>query len=198
MFDLSYPAKALPAKGYKDFRGNREGAAGRKEELVPVVEPNGIVTGFVPRSVCHEGRDFLHPVVHLHIIDRNERICLQKRGPDKDLYPGLWDTAVGGHVSYGENLHDALFREAGEELGFTAFNPVFLGTYVFESDTEKELVAVFATVHGPAGIKPDTSEVSEARFWKISEVEKAIGKGILTPQFEGEFPTIKEKLLALL
>lgn len=43
----------------------------REEEWFPVVDFEGKITGTAPRSVCHNGRSkLLHPVVHLHLINR--------------------------------------------------------------------------------------------------------------------------------
>ena len=166
-------------------------------EWFPIVEPTGMVIGRSSRQYCHGGAKPLHPVIHIHIIDRMSRIYLQKRSMRKDIQPGKWDTAVGGHVSYGETLLEATFREASEELGLTAFNPVFLTSYVFESEVERELVNVFAAV-GSFELKPDLDEVDEGRWWPIDEVNANMGKGIFTPNFESEFTSIEKKLLALL
>ena len=112
--------------------------------VLPVVEPSGLVTAQASRAWCHGGSKLLHPVVHLHIINRSGEVYLQQRGAHKDLLPLRWDTAVGGHVSYGEYIEEALYREAAEELHFFDFNPVWLTAYQFESESERELVNVFA------------------------------------------------------
>ena len=169
----------------------------RASEWFPVVEPSGLVTGRATRKYCHCGAKPLHPVVHLHLVDREGRIYLQKRSMRKDVQPGKWDTAVGGHVDYGEILLEALYREASEELGLKEFNPVYLGSYVFESEIEKELVNVFAAV-GSFILSPDMEEVAEGRFWDMKEVEENLGKSVLTPNFEQEFVRVKDRLLALL
>lgn len=139
----------------------------------------------------------LHPVVHLHIISRDGSIYLQQRSASKDFLPLKWDTAVGGHVAYGEYILEALYREASEELGFTDFNPVFITSYVYESERERELVNVFATV-GDFILKPDGDEVTDGRYWSPEEIEAATGKSILTPNFESEYHKIKDSLQALL
>ena len=166
--------------------------------MLPIVDEAGNVRAQAPREFCHgSGEKPLHPVVHLHIINRSGEIYLQQRGAHKDLLPLYWDTAVGGHISYGEYILEALYREAAEELGLHDFLPQGLCNYVFESDAERELVSVFAAV-GEYTIQPDPEELAGGRFWSVDEIEQAMGKGVLTPNFAGEFYRIKDALLALL
>ena len=196
MFDLIYPAYPAPVLPLPsaDNPGERLSQGG---EMLPVVEENGLVIGQTTRRSAHSGTKLMHPVIHLHIINRDGCLYIQKRSMKKDLLPGCWDTAVGGHVDYGESLEEALYREASEELGFRDFNPLFLKSYVWESARERELVNVFATV-GNFSLKPDNDEVTEGRYWRMSDIESDLGKGLFTPNFEQEFKSIKDTLLALL
>ena len=125
MFGLIYPVSPAPLLPLPsaDNPGEVLRPGG---EMVPVVEANGLVIGQATRLSVHNGSKLMHPVVHLHIINRAGMLYLQKRSMSKDLLPGRWDTAVGGHVDYGEGLEEALYREASEELGFKDFNPVYL------------------------------------------------------------------------
>lgn len=166
-------------------------------EWFPIVEPNGLVVGRSTREYCHGGAKPLHPVIHIHIIDRYGRLYLQKRSMKKDIQPGKWDTAVGGHVMFGESIKEAIYREAGEELGLSDFYPISIETYVFESSIEKELINVFAVV-GSYELKPDLDEVDEGRWWPLEEIDMKMGKGLFTPNFESEFKMIRQRLLALL
>ena len=64
--------------------------------------------------------------MHLHVFrsakgrlqGKNSKgeIYLQRRPEWKDIQPGKWDTAVGGHVDYGETPEDALRREVREDV----------------------------------------------------------------------------------
>ena len=193
--DLIYPYDVAPVVPAPTAGCPVESAAA--SEWFPVVEFSGLVVGRATRAYCHSGAKPLHPVIHIHIIDRFSRIYLQKRSMKKDIQPGKWDTAVGGHVSYGENILEAVYREASEELGFSEFNPIYLETYQFESSVEKEMVNVFAVV-GSYDLHPDLEEVDEGRWWDIAEIDANIGKGVFTPNFESEFQMIRGSLLALL
>ena len=160
-----------------------------KAELFPIVDAEGNTIGCATRGECHDGSKLLHPVVHLHLQNASGDIYLQQRPQWKEIQPGKWDTAVGGHVDYGESVADALLREVREEIGITDFTPVFLMCYRFESERERELVYVYKCVY-EGEVKP-SDELDGGRFWAISEVEHAIGKGVLTPNFEQEFRMIK-------
>ena len=198
--ELIYPvgsyAPVIPSPKATDLE--KHDAKAGNEEWFPVVEPSGEVIGMSRRSYCHSGAKVLHPVVHLHILDRMGRVYLQQRADTKDLLPGVWDTAVGGHVSYGEAISEALIRESSEELGFSEYNPVPICSYVFESAIEKELVNVFAAVGSNFVLTPDPSELKDGRFWTVEEIDAHIGDGSFTPNFESEFAMIRQQLLSLL
>ena len=193
MIEIVYPVGA-PAPVLQR-RSELTGVAA--SEMLPIVEPSGIVIGQASRAWCHGGEKPLHPVVHLHVLNRNCELYIQKRSMNKDLLPGYWDTAVGGHVSYGESIMEALFREAEEELGFHDFNPVHLTTYVFESAVERELVSSFAAV-GSFELHPDRDEVADGRFWPFPDIEAHLGHSVFTPNFELEFGQVRGILESLL
>ena len=156
------------------------------QEIFPLVDEEGKVIGKATRGECHNGSRLLHPVVHLHVFNSKGEVYLQKRPEWKDIQPGKWDTAVGGHIDYGEKPEEALHREVGEELGIRDFEPVAMGMYVFEGLRERELVYVNKTTYDGA-VNPSKEELDGGRFWSIEEIKEAIGKGILTPNFESEF-----------
>lgn len=162
------------------------------EEIFPVVDENGTTVGKATRGECHSGSKLLHPVVHLHLFDSSGRIYLQQRPLWKDIQPGKWDTAVGGHIDYGETVDAALRRETQEELGLTDLSVEFLLKYVFESERERELVHVFrATYDGD--VRP-SDELDGGRFWSLDELREVFGKGVLTPNFEQEYLKISSLL----
>ena len=47
-----------------------------KEEMFPIVDEQGNITGAATRGECHNGSKLLHPVVHLHVFNsKANSIC---------------------------------------------------------------------------------------------------------------------------
>lgn len=159
------------------------------EEMFPVVDETGNVIGRATRGECHSGSKLLHPVVHLHLFDSAGRLYLQRRPMWKDIQPGKWDTAVGGHVDYGEETEGALIREVSEELGLNlralGLTPRLLRRYVFESERERELVNAYSVVSDCA--PAPSAELDGGRFWQPDEIIDSMGQGVFTPNFEREY-----------
>jgi isopentenyldiphosphate isomerase len=160
------------------------------EEIFPIVDEEGNQISTALRSVCHDGKSMLlHPVVHFHLINERGEIFLQKRSMSKDLLPGRWDSAVGGHINPGETPEEALKRETEEELGIKIFSYTLNKKYVWISSLERELVYSFT------GSSTDTpvvnrDEIDEGRFWSVEEIRILLGKEFFTPNFEMEFNTL--------
>ncbi|MBK7029226.1 MAG: NUDIX domain-containing protein [Bacteroidales bacterium] len=160
------------------------------EEWFPMVDEDGRTIGKVSRSEAHAKTMILHPVVHLHVINQKGEIYLQKRDANKDIQPGMWDTAVGGHIGLNETIEAALKREALEELNLSEFTFTPFLKYRWDSSMEAELVFSFIT-HYNGSISYNPDEISDGRFWNLRDIENLLNKNILTPNFEKEFSALK-------
>ena len=160
-------------------------------ELFDIVDENDLVIGQASRSECHGNPNLIHRVAHVHVFNRNGDLLLQKRSLSKDIQPGKWDTCVGGHLDRDESYLQAAYREMSEELGLLESPLTFLYASKIRNAIESENVATYLTVaDGPFQFSLD--EIDEVRFWSADEIEAALGKGVLTANFEEEWELLKE------
>jgi len=163
--------------------------ADQETELFQLVDRQGKPVGSATRKECHGNPALIHLVIHCHVLDAQGQLLLQKRSLTKDTNPGRWDTSVGGHVSAGEPVRDALLREAREELGLDAAEAVRLYAYLMEGSFESEYAECFLLETREAP-RPDPQEIEEAHYFSVEQVQAMLGSGALTPMFEHEWPRL--------
>ncbi|HLV37581.1 MAG TPA: NUDIX domain-containing protein [Spirillospora sp.] len=90
--------------------------------MLDIYDENMTHLGVKERGAVHRDGDW-HRVFHCWVIYRDaagqDFMVLQKRGPDKDIFPNRLDVTVGGHYEAGESMAEGV-REIEEELGITA------------------------------------------------------------------------------
>lgn len=153
-------------------------------ELFPVVDEAGNVVGSATRAECHGGGGLLHPVVHLHLFNSRGELYLQRRPVWKDIQPGRWDTAVGGHVDYGETVDDALRREVREELGVTGFRARTRGGVRVPLGARAR-IDLMSTARCTTGEVVPSDELDGGRFWSRERNPGEPGQGSVHAQFGG-------------
>ncbi len=156
-------------------------------EWFEVIDRQGQVLGLATRRECHGNPRLRHRVVHVLVRDETERLYLQKRAWTKDIQPGKWDTSVGGHLHPQETPALGARRELAEELGIRTERSLrWLYAYEMCSPVETEWVDTFELLWNDA-VFPDPTEITEGRWWTVSEIRRHLGTGIFTPNFEDEF-----------
>ena len=141
-------------------------------EMFDIVDENDCVIGSAPRGCCHGDPSLIHRTAHVVVFHPDgKRILLQLRTRTKDIQPGRWDTAVGGHLDCGEDYETAARREMREELGLSPDLPMkFLFDSRIRNSVESENVRVFSIVSaGP--FRFQKSEIDEVRFFSRAELE---------------------------
>ena len=88
-----------------------------KEEFLDIVDANDTVIGSESISKIYElGLLGQTRGVKLFIVNDNKELLIGKRSEKKIRDAGLLDSPMTGHVLSGETYHQALIREAQEEL----------------------------------------------------------------------------------
>lgn len=169
-----------------------------KEELIDVLDENGIKTGeILTRSEIHK-RGLWHRIIVVAIINDKNEILIQQRSDNKDKNPGMWDISVTGHLSAGQDSLSAATREISEEvsvsLGYTVevkdFRFMFSfrkEEYVNENHYDRQFYDFFILRQN--GLTSDNitfqeSEVQAIKFVSISEFNKMREKGIFVDRKE--------------
>ena len=171
------------------------------DEMIDVLDEfTGEKTGeVISKNEAHK-RGIWHGSIHVLIISKDKRkTLLQKRCKDKKLYPNMWDIAVGGHISSGEDDLTSAKREIEEELGL---NPNNFKIEKVDRITEKfvnngvnsnEYVSVFVVYEdiNINDIKLQVEEVSEAKWCSKVELNKYIENEEIIPHVH-EFKLLNE------
>ena len=136
-----------------------------------IEDATGKIIGRAARSECHGNPALLHRSVRVVVYHPDGKsILLQKRSRNKDIFPGRWDMAVGGHVDSGETPGQAAVREMGEELGLPPNLPLRkLFQMKVRNAVESENVQTYSTVYG-GPFRLQKRELDEVRFFSFDEL----------------------------
>lgn len=86
------------------------------EELLDVLDENGIKTGeILSRNEIHK-KGLWHRAIVVAIVNEKNEILLQQRSSNKDKNANMWDISAAGHLSTGQDSLAAATREISEEV----------------------------------------------------------------------------------
>ena len=161
------------------------------EELFDIYDARGNHVGTAPRRECHGDPALIHRTAHVVVIDPDTGdILLQKRNLTKDIQPGKWDTAVGGHLALGEDFLTGAKRELAEELGIKNAELFHIFDSKIRNDIESEDVRVFGAFISD-GFTFDPGEIDEIRFWSRADLENPEYRKDFTPNLITELEILK-------
>lgn len=169
-----------------------------KEEILDVLDENGIRTGqILPRSEIHK-KGLWHRIIVVAIINEENKILIQQRSHNKDKNPDMWDISVTGHLSAGQDSLTAATREISEEVSVSLGYSVevkdfrFMFSYrkeeqVNENHFDRQFYDFF--ILRQAGIRENNirfqeSEVQAIKFVDINELNRMREQDILVKRDE--------------
>lgn len=158
------------------------------EELIDVLDEDGIKTGeILSRSEIHK-RGLWHKVIVIAIVNENNQVLMQQRSYNKEKNAGMWDISVAGHISTGQDSLSAAKREINEEvsvnLGYTVDIKDF--RFMFSYRTQEKINENYMDrqyhdffILRKNGLKEEDikiqeSEVEKVKFVDVSELNNMI------------------------
>lgn len=145
------------------------------DEMFVVVDRDDNIVGYKTRRECHADPLLTHRAIAIMIRNSKGEILLQKRSMTKDLNPGKWTLAAGGHVTKDHTYKETAKRELKEELGIDI--PLkFVTKFYNIRETESQMDAVYEGQYdGPFNINKD--EVERVQFFTGEQIRK-MGKDL--------------------
>jgi len=167
-----------------------------EEEPLIRVDGQDIPLGTLGKSACHDGAGLLHRAFSLFVFNRHGELLLQKRHPDKRLWPSYWSNSCCSHPRAGEDMDTAVSRRLQQELGLAA-DLRFLFKFEYRAEfgdvgTEHELCWVFAGTTADSPVV-NTTEVAEWRWIAPVDLDRELDTSPqrFTPWFKLEWRRIR-------
>jgi isopentenyl-diphosphate delta-isomerase len=118
-----------------------------------------------------------HRIVRIMVEDGTGSVLLQKRLPNRKLFPNRWDNSAAGHVDYGESFEIAAARELNEEIGLSGVELYELGYYQTHGTFEGRKLNRFnkaykVVVPYDTQFTPQPEEVATTRWYSIDEMKQ--------------------------
>jgi len=140
------------------------------ESLILVDEEDREI-GTTTKYACHAGAGILHRAFSIFIFNSRDELLLQKRSPQKPLWPNYWSNTCCSHPRHGETMTQAIKRRLAEELGIRcALNFLYKFKYhaAYESiGSEREYCWVYYGCYdGPLDVNGN-----EISAWRYVDIE---------------------------
>jgi isopentenyl-diphosphate delta-isomerase len=172
------------------------------EELI-LVDENDQQLGAMAKASCHDGDGVLHRAFSIFLFDESGRLLVQKRAPDKRLWPGYWSNSCCSHPRKGESMAVATQRRLLDELNVRS-ELEFVYKFSYQAKfgdigSEFELCSVYlGRSSGP--VAANRSEISEARYLDAMSLnnEFSASPQRFTPWFKMEWQRLNDEFPELL
>lgn len=96
-----------------------------KEEIIYVVNEKD---QFVRKATRREVREkaLLHRAARVIILNKENKLLVQKRSATKDIHPSMWDIGIAETAKGGDSYESTAMRGLYEELGITGISNIQL------------------------------------------------------------------------
>jgi isopentenyldiphosphate isomerase len=139
-----------------------------EEEIGVLIDEDDRVIGTAPRREIRAS-NLLHRGVAIIVRNPAGGVYVHRRTATKDVFPEMYDGAVGGMVAAGESYEEAARRELAEELGVEGVQPVFLFRHRYRGDKNNAWISLFEVVwSGP--IRHQEEEISWGAYMTDEEI----------------------------
>ena len=170
------------------------------DEPLILVDAEDRQIGTLDKAACHDGDGRLHRAFSLFVFNPQGETLIQRRHPEKRLWPGYWSNGCCSHPRNGEIIEDAVVRRAKQELGLSV-NPDFLFKFRYRATylamgSEFELCSVFVS-HTTLEPNVNATEIAEWRWVAPHDLDREIENDSMTftPWLQIEWKRMRTEFL---
>ena len=120
-------------------------------------------------------------MVHVCVFDRRGRLLIQRRAPEKFIWPDLWDVSVGGGVDAGETSRRGAEREFWEELGVSLDLSGLRPSVTVNFDGGFDDFYILTKDLAPEDLTLQKEEVQAVRWASLEEILDMLARGTFIP-----------------
>ncbi len=147
-------------------------------ELLILVDSEDNETGQLAKLASHLGDGILHRAFSIFIFNDQGDVLLQKRAPEKFLWPMYWSNACCSHPRAGESMAEAVCRRLEQELGIST-DLEYLYKFEYKArfgdlGTEHELCSVWIGKAEADAVHINPTEIAEWRFFSREALDAAL------------------------
>ena len=150
-------------------------------ELVDLYDENRLPLGKTAERGGPKGPGEYRTVIHVCVFDRQGRLLIQQRAPEKFIWPNLWDVSVGGGVDAGETSRQGAEREFREELGVSLDLTGLRPSVTVNFDGGFDDFYILTRDLFPEELTLQTEEVRAVRWVSLEELLDMLNRGVFIP-----------------
>ncbi len=150
-------------------------------EYLDIYDERRILTGRTAPRGSRPGAGEYYLVVHMLIFRRDGRFLIQRRVPEKQSWPDMWDISLGGMAQAGDTSASAAEREALEELGLSVSLQNTSPVFSFRADNVFDDYWMVQLDTDDVRLTLQSEEVAEIRWVDRAEWEQLIAERKVIP-----------------
>jgi len=161
------------------------------DEIIDVVDECNNIIGKELKSICHK-KGLWHRAASIFVFNKEGRLLIQKRAPNKELLPNCLCSSASGHLEKGDSYEQGAKRELKEELGIgcdlKSIGKFSMQVTYLDGRKDREHCEIFiCNYDGKFDLQKE--EVSSVEFLSIDKIKEMIAanKDQFTPGFRIEF-----------
>ncbi len=149
--------------------------SGYNKVMLEFVDKKNTTLGVMPVDEIHR-QSLAHRSVIVLVHDKQDRVYIHKRSPQKRFYPGRWDVAASTHVLAQQAHRDSAALALEKKLQVRAAHLTLCSTLAADINTGWEFIFIYRATALSAEPRPNPGQVQDGMYIDYDEFTALIEK----------------------